>query len=61
MLLCDTLLVSERLQFVHQALGVDPTEGMLTDVELPRVVTDHHRLAQEPMCIHRKRASDALV
>jgi hypothetical protein len=24
MLLGDTLLVSERLQFVHQALGVDP-------------------------------------
>src|SRR5450755_3849335 len=49
MLLGDTLLVSERLQFVHQALRVDPTESVLADVELPRVVTDHHRLAQEPM------------
>jgi hypothetical protein len=28
-LLGDTLLVSERLQFVHQALGVDPTQRML--------------------------------
>jgi len=52
-LLGDTLLVSERLQFVHQALGVDPTESVLADVELPRVVTDHHRLAQEPMGIDR--------
>ena len=53
MLLGDMLLVSERLQFVHQALGVDPTESVLADVELPRVVADHHRLAQEPMCIDR--------
>ena len=53
MLLGDTLLVSERLQFVHQALGVDPTESVLADVELPGVVADHHRLAEEPVCIDR--------
>jgi len=49
----DGQLVSERLQFVHQALGANPTESVLTDIGLPRVVTDHHRRAQEPMCIHR--------
>ena len=27
-------------------------ESALADVELPRLVTDHHRLAQEPMCVH---------
>src|ERR1700722_17641105 len=36
MLLGDTLVVSGRLQFVHQALGVNPTESVLADVELPR-------------------------
>jgi hypothetical protein len=35
MLLGDTLVVSERLQLVHQVLGVDPTESVLADVELP--------------------------
>jgi hypothetical protein len=40
---------------MHQALGVDPTESVLADVELPRVVADHHRLAQEPMCFDRPR------
>jgi hypothetical protein len=53
MLLGDTLVVSERLQLVHQALGVNPTESVLADVELPCVVADHDRLAQEPMCIDR--------
>ncbi len=53
MLLGDTLVVSERLQLVHQALGVNPTESVLADVELSRVVADHYRLAQEPMCIDR--------
>jgi hypothetical protein len=43
MLLGDTLLVSERLQLVHQALRVNPTESVLA--ELPGVVTDHHRVA----------------
>ena len=51
MLLGDTLLVSKGLQFVHQAFGVNPTESVLADIELPRGVTDHHRLAQEPMGI----------
>jgi len=32
---------------------VDPTESVLADVELPRVVADHHRLAEEAVCVHR--------
>jgi hypothetical protein len=53
MLLRATLLVSERLQLMHQTLGVDPTQRVLTDIELPGVVADHDRFAQEPVCAHR--------
>ena len=28
-------------------------ESVLADVELPGVITDHHSLAQEPMCVDR--------
>ena len=49
MLLGGALLVGERLQLVHQALGVDPAQRVLADVELPGVVADHDRLAQEPV------------
>lgn len=53
MLLRPTLLISERLQLMDQTLGVDPAQRVLTDVELPGVVADHDRLAQEPVCAHR--------
>jgi len=52
MVLGCTLLVGERFQLVHQALGVDPAQGMLADVELPGVVTEQDRLAQEPVCAY---------
>ena len=52
-LLDGALVVGECVELVHQPLGMDPTQGMLTDVELPGVVTDHHRVAQEPVCAHR--------
>src|SRR5208337_1049864 len=38
MLLGGALLVGERLQLVHQALGMDPAQAMLADIELPGVV-----------------------
>ena len=53
MLLRTTLLVGKRLQLVNQALGVDPAQRVVADVELPGVVADHDRLAQEPVCAHR--------
>src|SRR3982074_1218772 len=53
MLLRPPLLISERLQLMAQTLGVDPAQRVLTDVELPGVVADHDRLAQEPVCAHR--------
>ncbi len=47
------LLVGEGLQLVHQALGMDPAQGMLADVELPGVVAEDNRVAQEPVGVHR--------
>jgi hypothetical protein len=29
---------------VHQALGVNPTQSVLADVELPGVIAEHDRL-----------------
>ena len=50
MLLRATLLVGEGLQLVHQALGMDPAQRVVADVELAGVVTDDHRLVEEAMC-----------
>src|SRR5208337_4679513 len=52
MLLGGALLVGERLQLVHQALGMDPAQAMLADIELPGVVADDDRLVQEPVVGH---------
>src|SRR3954454_11383427 len=52
-LLGGSLLVGDCLQLVHQALGMDPTQRVLADVELPGVITEHDRLAQEPVCRDR--------
>jgi hypothetical protein len=32
---------------VNEALGMDPAQAMLPDIELPGVVADDHALAQE--------------
>ena len=47
MLLGGTLLVGEGLELVHQPLGMDPAQRVLADVELPGIVADDDRLAQE--------------
>jgi hypothetical protein len=49
LLLCGTLLVGEGVEFVHQPLGVYPTECVLTDGKLSGVVTDNHPLTQKVM------------
>jgi hypothetical protein len=36
-LLRVALCLGERLQLMHQTLGVDPTQGVLADIELPGV------------------------
>src|SRR3954470_1431949 len=43
-LLGGPLRVAEGLQLVDQALGVDPAQCVLADVELPGVITDDDRL-----------------
>jgi hypothetical protein len=48
-LLGGPLRVGEGLQLMHQALGVDPAQRVRADVELPGVVVDDDRLAQETM------------
>jgi hypothetical protein len=53
MLLGRTPRAGERLQLVHQALGMDPTQSMLANVELSGIVTDHDGVADEPVCIYR--------
>jgi hypothetical protein len=37
---------------MHQPLGMDPAQRVLAEVELPGVVADNDRLAQEPVCGH---------
>ena len=49
MLLRGALRIGERVELVHQPLGMDPTQRVLADIELPGIVTDHHGLAQEAM------------
>ena len=35
------------VQFVHQPFGMDPAQCMLTNRELPGIITQHHSIAQE--------------
>src|SRR5690349_1412550 len=60
-LLGGALLVGEGLQLMHQPLGMDPAEGMVTDVELASVVTDDHRLVEEAMRGHRPHSAPSVA
>ena len=42
-----SVLVVERIQFMHKPFRVNPTQRMLADVELPGIVTQNHGIAQE--------------
>jgi hypothetical protein len=37
---------------MRQPLAMDPTQGVLADVELPGIVADDDRLVQEPVLGH---------
>ena len=42
-------MVGERVELVHQPLGMDPAQRMLTDRELAGVIADNHGVAQKVM------------
>src|ERR1700683_2193248 len=44
-----TLLISERVQLMHQPFRVNPAQRMSSDLELPRVITQYDSIAQEFM------------
>ena len=45
-----TAAVIESIQLVHQTLGVNPAQRMMmSDIELPGIVAQHHRITQEPV------------
>ena len=46
-LLSGPLVVGERVELVHQPLGMDPAQRMLTDSELAGVVADNHRVTEK--------------
>jgi hypothetical protein len=48
-LLSGALMVGECVELVHQPLGMDPTQRMLTDSKLAGVVADNHRAPEKPV------------
>jgi len=38
----QALLIGKGVELVNQALGMNPAQGMLTDIELTGVITDDH-------------------
>ena len=42
-----TLLISERVQLMYQPFRVNPAQRMPSDLELPRIITQHDSIAQE--------------
>src|SRR5271166_2209700 len=47
--LSRAMLIVERVQLMHQPLRVNPAQRMVANVELPGIVTQHNRVAQEFM------------
>ena len=43
------LLVGEGVELMDEALGMDPAQGVLADIELAGIVADDHRLGQQAM------------
>ena len=39
--------VVERIQFMHQPFGMNPPQRVMSNVELPCVIAQHHGIAQE--------------
>ena len=46
-LLGGTLLISERVRLMHLPFRVNPAQRMLSDLELPGVITQHDGIAQQ--------------
>ena len=44
-----SLRVGECVELVHQTLGMDPAQAMLTDIELAGIVADDHGVGQQAM------------
>jgi hypothetical protein len=47
--LSSTLLIIERIQFMHQSFRVNPAQRVPADVELPGIVAQNHGIAQKFM------------
>jgi hypothetical protein len=45
-------LIREGIELVNQALGMNPAQAMLADLELSGVVADDHALAQEAVVLN---------
>ena len=45
----DALLMREGVEFVNQALSMDPAQAVLADIELPGVVTDDDGVGHKAM------------
>ena len=43
------MLVGEGIKLMHQPLGMDPAQGVATDVELAGIVADDHGILEEAM------------
>ena len=46
-LLCRALLLGEGVQLVNEPLGMYPTQRMVADIELPRIIAEDDSIVHE--------------
>src|ERR1700694_4878550 len=49
--LSSALLIGEGVELVNQALGMDPAQAVLADIELTGVVADDDGVGEQAMCL----------
>src|SRR5258708_24218656 len=48
----DALLIREGVELVNEALGMDPAQAVLTDIELSGVIADNDGVGQKAVRLH---------